>query len=63
MAIICRNCHADVTEDYEMAPANTKFRCKCGSNYFYSVVDPPKVAYQLTANDKGFLRRLKIRQE
>lgn len=60
MAILCRNCHADVTEDYQMAPPKQPFRCKCTSAEFRFVPDTPKVAYDLTPNDERFLRRLKI---
>jgi hypothetical protein len=65
MAEICRNCHADVTEDVAVFPLGTRqrFRCKCGSSVFRYQADEPKVNYTLTVNDiKLLLLRFGIAQ-
>lgn len=60
MALLCKRCHADVTDDMALAKPKTEFVCKCGSNEFRHYVDDPKVEYRLTPNDRRFLRRLYI---
>lgn len=62
MAEICRRCHADCTEDIAIAPPKKPFRCKCGSATFYNQVDDPTVPYDLTPNDRRFLKRLTIKE-
>lgn len=62
MAVVCRKCHEDVTEDFEAFPPGKPFRCPCGSATFLHQVDDPTVPYELTANDRRFLKRLTIRE-
>lgn len=63
MAFICKRCGANVTEDYEAAPVKWPFRCKCGSKVFIDQPDPPKVPYELNANDRKFLKGCRIGTE
>lgn len=59
MALICRKCHADVTDEYQLAHPRKPFACpKCESRDFRFVADEPKVPFELTENDRKFLRRL-----
>lgn len=63
MALICRKCYADVTDDVAAAPPKKPFKCKCGCAVFIQQTDDPVVAYKLTTNDKKLLRRFNIKQE
>lgn len=63
MAQICRNCHADCTDDIAIALLPQRFRCKCGCGVFLDRPDAPKVDYELTRNDALFLRRLSIERD
>ena len=61
MAILCRKCHADVTEAFHSAELKQKFVCaECQSTEFRYQVDDPKVPYTLNANDRRFLRGARI---
>lgn len=64
MALLCKRCYADVTEDIALMEPKRKFRCKCGSGMFVQQNDEPEVPYSLTSNDKKlFLRRVGIASE
>jgi len=63
MALLCKRCFADVTDDMPRAKPKTLFRCKCGSAIFIYQADDPTVAYVLTANDEKLLRRFLILYE
>lgn len=63
MALLCRNCYQDVTEDYHVARVKLKFRCKCGGSVFIDQQDEPKKPYTLTPNDRRLLRRFNIHED
>lgn len=64
MALLCRNCYADVTEDYHAERVKRKYRCKCGGSVFLDQQDDPKTPYEVNHNDRRFiLRPFKIRDD
>jgi hypothetical protein len=63
MALVCRNCYADVSDDIQFAKPKTPYKCKCGSTTFIDQPDDPTVVYTLTVADRKLLRRLGIQHE
>ena len=66
MALICRGCHRELLEEEMPADPTAKMRCpQCQSGKFIAVPDPPpvpSVPYELSVNDKRFLKKLGVRE-
>lgn len=60
MALLCKCCHADVTEDMAIEKPRKPFTCKCGSKDFRYQPDESKVDYTLSQNDRRLLKRMSI---